>query len=157
MMLEQLYYIGELVGVIAIVGSMLFVGVQMRQNTQAMRISAGQGMIASWGLSNRDITGDPGFAEVMAPLLDDSTDIPEGADGLRVRLWAQNIIRGGEHNYYNWAAGALEERYWQQVQANANWLLSTRAGREIWSEVRGNYGAEFRAVLDDLAKKTALS
>ena len=149
--------LGELVGGIAIIVSLIYVGLQIRQNTKAIRISAGQGMIAAWGQSNRDIISDPGFAEVIAPILDGRADIPEGADGLRIRLWAQNVIREGELNYYNWAAGALEERYWQQVQANGSWLLSTDAGRAIWSEVKANHGAEFRAALDDLAEKAALA
>jgi len=38
--LEQAYYIGELVGVIAIVGSLIFLTLQVRQNTQIIRTGA---------------------------------------------------------------------------------------------------------------------
>lgn len=38
--LEQLYYIAEIVGVVAIVLSLLFVGVQLRQNTLATRAAS---------------------------------------------------------------------------------------------------------------------
>ena len=37
MELEQIYYIGELIAAVAVISSLLFVGVQMRQNTTALR------------------------------------------------------------------------------------------------------------------------
>jgi len=38
-LLEQIYYVGELVSVVAVVVSLIYVGIQVRQNTRAVRSS----------------------------------------------------------------------------------------------------------------------
>jgi hypothetical protein len=38
--LEQIYYIGELIAVIAVIASLLYAGKQMKQNTEAMQVNA---------------------------------------------------------------------------------------------------------------------
>ena len=40
--LEQAYYIGELVGVVVVIASLIFVGLQIRQNTEVSRLTAAQ-------------------------------------------------------------------------------------------------------------------
>ena len=40
MQIEQIYYIGELIGVIAVIASLLYVGRQVQQSNAAMRNSA---------------------------------------------------------------------------------------------------------------------
>ena len=37
--LEQVYYIGQTLGVMVVIASLLFVGLQVRQNAQALRVS----------------------------------------------------------------------------------------------------------------------
>ena len=151
MELQEIYLLAEIVAAFSVVASLLFVGIQMQQNTRAMRIAAGQGMVAAWGASNRDIVNDPSMAEILAPLMAGSSDLPTGADGLRLMMWSQNIIREGEMNYYNWVNGNLDTHHWEQVKSNAVWLLSTPAGRAMWKQLRLTYGTEFQAVLDGLA------
>ena len=46
--LEQVYYLGELIAAVAVVASLLFVGVQMRQNSNALRVSATAAGVANW-------------------------------------------------------------------------------------------------------------
>jgi hypothetical protein len=45
--LQNFYLLAEIVAAFAVVVSLLFVGLQMRQNTNALRIAAGQGLVAS--------------------------------------------------------------------------------------------------------------
>jgi hypothetical protein len=53
------------------------------------------------------------MAELLAPLLDGTAAMPEGADRLRLLLWWQNVIREGEVNYYNWFDGNLADHQWE--------------------------------------------
>ena len=47
-MLEQLYYLSEVVGVVIVAGSLIFVGLQMRQNSNALRVSATAASVGNW-------------------------------------------------------------------------------------------------------------
>ena len=111
--LQNFYLLAEIVAAFAVVASLLFVGLQMRQNTNALRIAAGQGLVASWSATNRDIIANQDMAELLAPLLDGTAAMPEGADRLRLLLWSQNVIREGEVNYYNWVDGNLADHQWE--------------------------------------------
>lgn len=146
--LQSIYLVAEIIAAFAVIASLLFVGIQMRQNTNALRIAAGQGLVASWSATNRDIIANKDMAELLSPLLDGTKDMPEGADRLRLLLWAQNVIREGEMNYYNWVDGNLADHQWEQLKANTVWLMSAPAGRAIWAELRHHYSARFQAEID---------
>ncbi len=42
MSLEQILYVSQVIGSLAVIGSLVFVGVQLRQNTRAVRASTSQ-------------------------------------------------------------------------------------------------------------------
>lgn len=58
MTLEQLYYIGEMIGVIAVVVTLIFLTVQVRQNTKLMKTHGLQEAIAHFILANPQATSD---------------------------------------------------------------------------------------------------
>ena len=47
--LEQAYYIAEIIGVLSIVMSLVYVAVQIRQNTVAIRSDTSQSIHDAWG------------------------------------------------------------------------------------------------------------
>jgi hypothetical protein len=69
--LEQLYYLGELVGVVAIIGSLLFVGLQMQQNTLATRAASHHATTDNLNQVNLAIAQNPELAKVWSIGLDD--------------------------------------------------------------------------------------
>ena len=153
-MLDRIHKISEIVAAFAIVGSLIFVGIQMQLNTKAIRISAGQGMISTWAETNRDVSNDPSLADHVWQIVVQDTALPEGPEGLRVRLWAQNAIRQAEFNYFNWQNGNLAERYWVQSKVVLAQFLRTSAGRLLWEESKVAHDPQFQAAMDEAIQQS---
>ncbi len=61
--LQQIYYVGEFFGVVAVVASLLFVGVQMRQNTWATRATSHHAITDAINQINLAIAQNPDLAQ----------------------------------------------------------------------------------------------
>ena len=149
-MLDRIHKVAEIIAAFAIVGSLVFVGIQLRQNTSAVRIAAAQAMVSSWGQSNRDLYSNDKMLSLFSRMFAGQSVSLDGEDGMRVRLWIENGIRQVEFNYYNWVNGDLDRRFWDETQAGAVSVLSMEAGRYVWSVIRLNHGIEFRTMMDRL-------
>ena len=149
-MLDRFHKISEIVAALAIVGSLVFVGIQLRQNTSAVRIGATQALVTSWGESSRDIYSNEEMLSLFARLFAGETVAMESQDGMRARLWIESGIRQAEFNYYNWINGDLDKRFWDQSYAGAVSVLSIPTGRDVWRVIRLNHGLEFRTMMDGL-------
>ena len=147
-MLDRIHKVSEIIAAFAIVGSLVFVGIQLRQNTGAVRISAAQAMISSWNQSTSDVYSNNEMFSAFSRLAAGESVPLDGEDGFRVRLWLENGIRLAEFNYYNWANGDLDERFWHQSRTGLVQTLSMKTGRDIWKEIRLNHGIEFRTLMD---------
>ncbi|MFN3230946.1 MAG: hypothetical protein ACE363_02170 [Alphaproteobacteria bacterium] len=147
MTLEEISYIGEIIAAVAVIASLIFVGTQLRQNTRAMRITAGQAMVTTWAATSRDVFNND-------DLLRDVTRSVTGADGLddmagiRANFWFGNALRQGEFNYFNWKSGDLDERYWRQTDGALAIGLSSELGRGAWERLKPLHSAEFAAIMD---------
>ena len=53
--LEQAYYIGELIAALAVIVSLLYVGRQMKQNTEAIQINAAQEFVQMFNTFTADL------------------------------------------------------------------------------------------------------
>ena len=65
MELEQIYYVGELIGVVVVAASLLFVGVQMRQNTTALRAQSHHAFTQAINQPNLAIAQSRDLAELF--------------------------------------------------------------------------------------------
>ena len=148
-MLDRFHKISEIIAAFAIIGSLVFVGVQMQLNTKAIRISAGQGMITTWAETNRDISSDPQMSQYVWDIITQDGALPEGADSLRIRLWIQNAIRQAEFNYFNWRDGNLDKRYSDQSMAVLARFLRSSSGNILWKEIRVTHDPMFQQAMND--------
>jgi len=114
--LEQLGNIGEFVAAIAVVVSIFYLAMQMRQNTASVRATAYQ----TWLTSKQDVysfTRDPNFSQIIGPAMADSRNL----------------------NEETWVTFGLFCQSWMNIGQAVNLLYEKRAiDRSIWEiEMRG--------------------
>jgi hypothetical protein len=73
--LEQLGNLGELIGGLAVIASLLFVGFQVRQNTHALKLAQYRGIHDGIRESLRSAESDPQLAEITLRGLNDLTSL----------------------------------------------------------------------------------
>jgi hypothetical protein len=103
---------GEFVGAIAVVGTLGYLAVQIRQNTQQSRVNAAsleastyQSLMAHIIDLNRGLAADPQLSEIVVKARDG--EIPDGPDMARFVQHQMSLIRYGDMVFHQHEKGLL--------------------------------------------------
>lgn len=91
MTLETIYFISGIVAAVGVIGSLVFVGLQMHQNTKAIRLSSANHFQSSVGEMEYFIAQNPEFVELLVKGRTGQT-ITE-AEQLRLWVFYGNVLR----------------------------------------------------------------
>ena len=158
-MLDRVHKIAEIVAAFAIVGSLIFVGLQLRQNTDAMQSSSAQTGLSIWMEHSGLVVSDKNFAQSLInegyPSLKAAGFLLE-ADELRVRNWAAAGFRAVETLYWQWRDGSLRDEIWLGYRHGlAGTFTFNKAFNAAWTDYREGTSPEFRAFGDEMQQRGA--
>ena len=144
--------IGEIVGATAVVVSLVYLAVQIRQNTRVGFSMARQ------EVSNLAVAGGAFFAqngEVTELLFRAFTgDPPDGPEGLRLQATCYMILRQYENIQYQNDLGMLSEGEWQGFRENLKLFYRTELFRKYWPQEAHLFSPSFQAVVDEVLAET---
>ena len=132
-MLDQFHKISEIVAAFAIVGSLIFVGLQVRQNTDALQNRAAQANSDSWQNLTLSLANNPKIAAVMAA----NTIVPENSQGqlapelLQVAAYVNANIKSMETNYHQWLSGNLSDELFNAARSGFVFQLEIQPLMEL--------------------------
>lgn len=150
MTLENINYVAQTIAVVAIFGSLIFLGVQVRQNSATTRAQVHQQISDAFTM----------YLETMAnhsAVVFAGSSSKQGLDGLsdeellRFSFIMAGLFKIWENAFYQHKSGFLDERNWQ---SNITWMLTWfhMPGVQTWWSVRRSlYAAEFQAFLESSA------
>ena len=155
MKLDRIHQVSEIVASIAIVASLIFVGIQVSQNTNALKLNAATTNAANWQslliarASDRDVIKS--FIESLeAP---EGTALPE-VEEVRLGHFLTADLKSAELNYLQWLDGNLSDELWQTNRSGLKWGLARQPG--YWFSLRGHemfsgsWTPAFQALVDEL-------
>jgi len=139
--------VAELLGAVAVVASLAYLAVQIRQNTRAVRGA----MYDSMARTNMDWLGplvsDPQLAETFERAVDRWDGL--GADDQRrINYLFIQLFRFWENVYYQSRQGTLEPRLWESWRHVMLSYFSRPGTRSWWRLRRGAFSEEFRRFLE---------
>jgi hypothetical protein len=153
-MLDRVHKIAEIVAAFAIVGSLIFVGIQMNQNTNALRASFIQSSIESWNThamemaSNDDLMAS--FNDSIYPELIEKFG-PRSTSQSQFSMWINASLRTTEMLFLQWQSGHLPDDIWHGYHEG---LIASFAGTsafsDVWSVGKFRFSPSFRAYIDAL-------
>lgn len=149
MTLSDLSDLGSFVSAVAVVASLIFVGLQLRQNTKAVRATASQAHNANWQAMLSPILENADLAAIYRRGL---ADIANLTDDERVRfiIVIAGFFRTTESARLQWLHGQLEETHWINLERNMTEVANQPGCRSYWAIRRGWYAADFQAWFDAL-------
>jgi len=150
MTLEELAYIAEIIGVVLVIASLIYVAQQLRQNTEMMRAesrneiqhSKQQEIFAL--LQNLDI-----WKGLASQELDD--------EGIRLTLWLTASLRAREHEWFQFRSGVLDESAWSSYSTAIPIVLANERPRAWWDVTKHIFNKEFVAVVDELLENELIN
>lgn len=120
--------ISEIIGTIAVVVSLIYVAVQIRQNTAALNTDARASFLAalqtvnSFSLANSDVVHRGLF----------NGEELDGEDLTRFTTIVHSAFNAWEALYTEFLAGNVEPEYWEGKLRQIQWTLSRPSCRHAW-------------------------
>ena len=152
MSLETVYYIGQTVAVIAIILSLIFVGMQVRQNTAQAKADAAEAAHRALIELQRSFTAENSAIAVKA-----NTDYESlsAAEVFFAGMIAMQLLLNMQEAHAKWLDGSLIESRWRVWDEYASFSVSP-AILKTWEQRRSMFSDAFQEFYDgriaDVAK-----
>ena len=152
----ELGAVGELVGGVAVIASLLFVGLQVRQSNQQSREAATRELAGQFDRWSEMILVYPNVREAWRIATNDAPARnlanPAGLsadDATNLSIVLYRAFHGFNSQYKAWQAGSLSDLEWTEVIPLIRVHLSSEAAIDWWKWARsGWYNSEFTEFID---------
>ena len=149
MSLEQLSYLAQLVASVGVVLSLVFVGLQIRQNTAVLQRNEHNSTMEQWTVLRQAIAQNRDIAELMTSGLSGERAL-DAADQLRLEQMLQEYAWAAFHIWDRTQRGVFPKGTFEATAgAFLSTLLSTLGGESWWRKAKHiGFPPEFVADVD---------
>ena len=137
MTLEEIYYISQIAAAIAIFASLIFVGIQLRQNTRAVLVSTSQAHFTMWTSAAAPLVENADMARIYLQALSDFDGLTD-QDRLRFVVFTGDVFRFYESSRLQWRRGQLDAELWHSVEVNIR-AFATQPGIQGFWKIRKHW------------------
>lgn len=131
-MLENISYVADIVGVVLVVASLIYVAKQLHQNTEMLRSNARQ---AALGAELDSLTSMIDYPVNLVTL--DEADLTE-TEKLRIQYMLLKSLRSRESYWFQRQSGILDEPTWESSMAPMPAVFSSNFARDLLRAYTGN-------------------
>ena len=143
MTLEQLAYIAQIIGVVLVLGSLLYVGQELRQNREMMRANHANEFVRHTDELIYPITTNREIAELWIRAKTDFDEFDD-TDQQRIILFEWRALQAW-HNWFNLHQRKLISDYqWNELNWGFRHFGERPSVRRAWKLFRGGYTKEFQ-------------
>lgn len=146
--LEQISSFAEIVGVIAVVVSLLYLAVQVRMSARATRLTAAHSIAESWRDTAGIIASSSDLAEILTRGFVDRDSL-SGPERLRFHSYLQNLLKIFEDAYYHMREDTLEEEFWNGMKQWFIGLTDMPGTLAYWNDLKFCYSPRFQQFMDE--------
>ena len=147
MTLQDLGSLGEFVAAIATLTTLIYLAVQIKQNTRAVRSSAFQQVVDSFSGISLEI----GLNREISDILDRANNDFSSLDTLEQRrYWSVllSLFRRAESVFFHAEQGTLQAETWEGIREFLRSVLQGRGARLFWEENSFAFNSRFRTFVD---------
>lgn len=155
MTLETIYFISQIVAVVGIFASLIFVGLQIRQNTKAIKATSHHAITDSFNAINNLILSDPKVARTWRLAVMGTTKELEALDEeerISVNFMLLANFRIFETLYYQYRNGTLDKKLFDAELKTLKWAVVQPGFSAWWPNNPISLSDEFRAFIDGLLR-----
>jgi hypothetical protein len=145
--LEALGNLGDFIGGIAVIATLAYLAVQVRQNTRLLRATALSASSAANVSFNHLLGGDPAVARVFQVGLEDFGVLSEEEQRQFLQL-LRGLVTSYEHRFQQHALGMIEEEIWQRQRTSLKSMLSSPHLAVWWEHRKSAFDPTFVENLD---------
>ena len=145
--------VGEVLGAVAVVLTLVYVAAQVRHNTTALNRAASADAIAGIRHWNQTLIDDPTMVRIFGQGVEDMNGLDE--DGrARFAVLIFNWLKTFEDMHYQFSKGAMEPEVWQGWERLGGIYFTRQGIRQYWGERRQVFSPAFQVWMDRLEPST---
>lgn len=148
MRLEDIYFLSQIISALALVVSLLFVGIQIRHNTMSTQTARHQSIVQAISDWSRDVALN---TEISALLGKGSAnfELLEPVQRLQFSLLHVALFRNYENIYYQHEQRAIDHHVWEGWSYRMRATFALPGVRAWWVPQRDSYSEAFRNFLEE--------
>lgn len=144
-MLEQLVQIAELIGLVVITCTLIFIALQVKQGADTMRSESRQAQInLDLALVSR-LVEFPEIGRVFS-----QSETPTFEEKTQLMFWMIGQLRTREHEWLQFKSGALDQETWESYRGVIFFVLGTPRSKELWNLTKTYFNPDFVKMVDDM-------
>jgi len=138
----------EIIGAISVVVSLIYVGVSVNQNTNAVMVANHQALVAMDQNTNGWFR-DPEFAAAFEIAMGDASELST-VQNQQYRIFLADKFNAWEFAFLTHDNGMMEENTWEGWDAHYRSLLQQPGGLRYWAQGKEGYSPAFGSYLDSI-------
>lgn len=141
--LEDLGNLGDFLGGLAVVATLAYLALQIRQNTRATQVASHEQWVATSSLEKLALVQDEKLCSIyLRGCADLGSLSPE--EGVRFRAYLLQVFNTFEALYFQTRNRAVDEIFLESKLPAYQAILSQPGGRAWWKETQSIYDPRFR-------------
>jgi len=147
--------VSEVAAAIGVVVSLVYLAVQIRENTRSSRSATRQSIVESVIATNMIWAQSESFSQVFQ----DHLDGKELADHEKLRLsgYCYVCLRNWENVHFHYRSDMLSDEEWHGFRQNLKALLQVKAFEDFWTREREVFSQAFRREVERLLEEIPTS
>ncbi len=147
MTLDDLGNIGEFVGAVGVVVSLIYLAAQIRRNTSSVRASTFQEAVRDIATLSDLLATDAELSRIWSSGLQD-LDALKPDERVRFAAYMLGMFRRLENVVYQTQHGALDPAYWEGQLSSLRGTLSQPGVAAWWARAQGLFSPDFREYVE---------
>jgi hypothetical protein len=146
--LQEYALFAEIIGAVGVVISLIYVGVGVRQNTEAIHVANHQALVAM-DMDKNAWLRDPEFAAVFVNAREDFNELSP-VQSLQYLTFAADTFNAWEFAFITHSSGAMSDTIWNGWDGFYRSELQTDAFRRFWEKSGKGFSPDFRAYVNSV-------
>jgi hypothetical protein len=153
--LEQIFYLSQSVASIAVVGTLIYLGLQVRSAERSQRAIMQQGRADRASLGALGLA-DPELARVFGKATAGQTSLTRD-EFTQWMMMCRALFLSGEDSYLQHKAGQLDQAAFDSYVEGVRYYMRSPGMRAAWQVSRGQFGSDFRNFVDAILREPPLA
>jgi hypothetical protein len=153
MSLQQFAELGASMSGVGVIVSVIYVSIQIRHNTLAVRASAFQQVVNSFAAISFEIAKDKTLVDLYLRGGKDFASLGE-LERAQYDLMLLSFRRRAESVYFQSEFRTLATQHWSGIRESIKLIVAAPGAQTCWNEIKGRLNPEFRFFIDGLIAET---
>ncbi|WDI32176.1 hypothetical protein PUV54_03090 [Hyphococcus flavus] len=145
MTLNDVYLISQIIAVLLVAPTLLYLALQIRQGAEQLRSETRQTQLENDQVGVYKFVEFPELGRIAS-----QTETPSFEEKTKLVFWMIGQMRAREYEWLQYKSGAMTKEAWETYRGVIYFVLGTARNRALWELCKSYFNAEFVASVNDM-------